>query len=53
MYVIVLDESEALCNSDLAAIGLGGDPKNRFFDKSFQSICTKNARFTSNVDVNE
>jgi len=51
MYLIVVDETEAFNNSELAKIGLGGDPKNRFFDKSFQSICTKNARFTSNVDV--
>lgn len=50
MYLCVLDETEAFNNSELCKLGLTGDPKNRFFDKSFQAICTKNGRFTSNVD---
>jgi hypothetical protein len=51
-YVIILDDSIANDNSELAKIGQFGNAKNRFFDKSFQSIITKNGRFTSSVEVN-
>ena len=34
----------------LGKLGICGDPKNRYFDKSYQSIVTKNGQITSNVE---
>lgn len=50
IMVLNLDDCVALNNDQLGLVGLCGEAKNRYFDKSFQSIATKNGKLTSNVE---
>lgn len=50
IFCLVLDEAEPLNISELVKVGMTGNSKNRYFDKSVTTIITKNGKFTTNTD---
>jgi hypothetical protein len=50
IMVVCLDDQITRNNDELFKCALASNPKNRFFDKSYQLIITKNGHLTINTD---
>jgi hypothetical protein len=53
VFVIILEDKEVHNMDEVSRLGLIENPKNRYFDKSYQTIVTKNGVYLSNIEVSQ
>jgi hypothetical protein len=53
IFVVCLDDNEVIDNDELSRVALLGNPKNRFFDKSYELVVTKSGHNSVNTDVSK
>lgn len=51
VFVVCLDDNEVIDNDELSRVALLDNPKNRYFDKSYELVVTKSGHISVNTDV--